>query len=1276
VNLLLSAVDVVGPRRWRWELRDEATGEVIAEHQVALDDPAESGQVDAFGDLYEYVRWHIDPFWRDDEQRIIRETGTWARDAVLGDAVTAAIVAAAPATVLVSVPAPADEALLWPLELAFADGAPLAARGDVSFVYCVGHSTPPVSDDPVRPLRILAAFPKPTGTGITAQRRKRHGLAELIAAIASRDEAAIELQVLQYGVTRQRLSEAIAAGGGWDVVHLAGHGRRGMFLLDQPDGSEDRVSAADLAGLLRPTQRRLKLAVVASCESATEAAPDTLRLLGLPAKEAEPAATHASRPVSGLAKGLAAELGCAVVATRYAVTDEFSIAFDRVFYDRLLSRGEPAGVASASALATVLAAAPEGGPVAGGGPVVAVPGIPAPADLCAATLGVFGAPAAGLTLRAAPADAGGAKVASPAANRMAGFPDQPTRFVGRDALMTTLSTALRPGSGSTAVLLRGMPGIGKTACALELAYLCQDQFSAVAFWRPPAESDPDLVLLSLADALYKQLGQSGARFAPPPRWGRRRWSTYARRLREDMRASRVLVTVDNLEELLHPDGSCRDSRWGAIFDALAAHDGGSRLVATSRFAPASFGEPPAETCLRLPVGPLSWAEAVTLVWEVPALRTLMFDGRSPALSPLFRVGTGWKRVREALGRVQGHPGLLELDDAAVSEQAGPVARAERERTERAIGEWAAAVASALPSDAKLMAWLVAAVEPRDRRLSVIDGTWAGLWRRLGRAAAPPRPGPILDTLADALLTGRDDQHFCPMHPVVAAAIRRDIPAAVRDAADSELAAYWGEDAEWVAGRAGAALAALPYLVRRRDWDSAADLLGDAIRHDALPTGGEGGYLTEVREVARSTAAPAASAALALVTQPVDQPAARRLLEDSLAGAESACDYSLAWVIAGHLADALRDSGHPDQALVVLTRQEQYAQAAALGPWTRLAGHSDRLAVLARMGRKEQALVEVAGERDRMRRLAAAPTSGELPGVVPSTVRERILGIGRDCALAFRRWPDALDFSLEIQQSQRQRRAPRSELLRIRLFDAYPLIRLRRLTQAAELLVECQQVFEDNDDFGNLSHVFTERADLESELGHAGAAVRFARSALRMSYTRTIPAPIADAHQRLARYLRAVGGPPGEQQAHWLAAAVLHRLSGEDRALDNLMLLVPRGLRVGDGPRRQPGTAVPPPRSLADLIDITEQTSGVHLAELIAAIEPDRDIVNRSLTAILDSAAGQGPAAASLRAQATGFWFDQLGGYELASNPDVVSLVNRFRGWLGSRDNQNRTWEED
>lgn len=1270
MNLLLAAVDVAGPRQWRWELRDEGTGQVIAEHRVSLDSGPNTDQVAAFGDLHEYVRWHADPVWRDDEPRLIRKIGIWARDAVLGEAITTAITAAAPATVLVSVPAPADQVLLWPLELAFADGAPLAARGDVSFVYCMGRSGA-VPDAPVRPVRVLAAFSSPARTGAMALRRERHELEELIRRIVNRDGAAIELQVLQYGVTRQRLSEVIGSGGGWDVIHLSGHGNRAGFALERPDGSMDFASTADLVNLLRPALGRLKLAVLVSCNSAAEVATDTLRLLGLPEEKTGPGTEsvpgHAAGHVSGLARGVAEELGCAVVATRYPVYAEFLTAFTQVFYERMLSGGEPAGTASAGALAVVLAGASAGRPVSGDEAAAAVPEGPVPPGLPAATLGVFGASAAGLVLRAAPADPGprGAGIGT-AADRMAGFPGQPERFVGRTAIMTAATSALRAGSGSPAVLLHGMPGIGKTACALDLAYLCQDQFSAAAFWRPPAGSDPDLVLQSLADALHEQLGESGAGFALPPRWGRRRWDTYARRLREDLRASRVLIVIDNLEELLSPGGDWQDPRWEAIFGALAGHGGESRLVAASRFVPASFTPESTENFLLLPVGTLPLAEAVILAEELPVLRALIYDSQSPALGRIPWSGAGRKRVGEVLDRVQGHPGLLELDDAAVSAQAAALARAERERAERGIGEWAAATLAVLPADAKLMAWFVAGLEPRDRRLPVIKGTWVGLWRRLGKSAAPPSPGPLLDTLSAAVLTGHDDHQACLLHPVVAAAIRRETPADVRDAADSELGAYWQEEGD----KAGAALAALPYLTRRRDWASAAALLDDALRHGALPAGSEDGYLPELRQVARFTAAPAVSAALALAAQPADRAEARRLLEDSLGRADSAGDYPVAWLVAGHLADALCDAGHLDQALDVITRQEQYARAASLGPWTKLAGQGRRLAVLARMDRNQQMLAEMTGVRDRMRRLTEENTSGELPSIVPWAVRERILRTGRACALAFGKWQEALDTGAEIHGSQRRRGASRHELAVTRLFDAYPLIRLRRLTEAARLLVECQQVFEDEGDTGNLSHVFTERADLEAALDHGDDAVRFARSALRMTYTKTIPDPIADAHQRLAGYLRNVGGPTEEQQAHWLAAALVYRLDAKKRARDNLMLSMPPGLRADRGLRLQPGIADPHPWTLAEVIDAVEQTSGVHLAELITAMEPDANIVTRTLTAILDSAAGPGFAAAAVRASGRQL-FANFGGYELATDPGIASLVNRFRRWAGSQDNQEQ-----
>jgi hypothetical protein len=89
-----------------------------------------------------------------------------------------------------------------------------------------------------------------------------------------------------------------------------------------------------------------------------------------------------------------------------------------------------------------------------------------------------------------------------------------------------------------------------------------------------------------------------------------------------------------------------------------------------------------------------------------------------------------------------------------------------------------------------------------------------------------------------------------------------------------------------------------------------------------------------------------------------------------------------------------------------------------------------------------------------------------------------------------------------------------------------------------------------------------------------------------------------------------------------------------------------------------------------VIDAAEQTSGVHLAELITAMEQDADTAARTLTAILDLAAGQGRAAAVAHASGRQL-FVNLGGYELAADPGVASLLNRFRRWLGPQASQEQ-----
>jgi len=396
VGLVLEAAEAAGPWRWRWRLRDEDGGGTLASHQVELD-PA-SDEVARFRDLYGYARWHAAPDRRTaDEARIVAEAGAWAGRVLLGEAVGAAIAAAAPVTVRVAVPGaglagsglagpelagPELAVLGWPLELAHVGGAALAARGDVSLVYDVapdgGHR---VKAEVAGALRVLAVFSQPTEGSVLALRRERYELGRLIRRIAARQRRRVELRVVQYGVTRQRLRDIADSRDGWDVLHLSGHGGRGLFLLEHADGSPDPVETADLVALLRPVRPRVRLAVVSACQSAADTTAETLRLVGLTeqaeqvqqAAEAEEGAEAGEgaeteegaeagagrRGAAGLARTLVAELDCAVVGMRYPVSDDFAIAFADRFYEHLLGREQPVDVAAARAVAE--AASPEAG---------------------------------------------------------------------------------------------------------------------------------------------------------------------------------------------------------------------------------------------------------------------------------------------------------------------------------------------------------------------------------------------------------------------------------------------------------------------------------------------------------------------------------------------------------------------------------------------------------------------------------------------------------------------------------------------------------------------------------------------------------------------------------------------------------------------------------------------------------------------------------------------------------------------------------------------------
>jgi hypothetical protein len=476
--MLLSAVEVTGRWSWRWLLTDPDSGVALADHTVRLD-PTDA-DTEAFADVYRWVRWNADPDRRlASESGLVARVGRFARDSALGASVVDAITGRAPATVRVEVPVGAEWLAFLPWELAHdSAGRALAGRGDVTFVYDLRANAQAAKAPVEGAVRVLAVFSLPTSQSLLGLRRERYELTQLVQRIRARTGGRIELTVAQYGATRDRLAGLAADGDGWDVLHLSGHGGAGQFLLEKPDGKPDPVTTEELLALLEGARRRVKLVVLSACESAAATTAETLRWLGL-VEQAEPLEAQAEQETeqaaavqSGLARAVVERFGCAVVAMRYPVIDDFAIELAGGFYDRLWARRQPIDRAFTEAVSQAAGPAP-------------TPEAPA---LSIGTPALFGASAIGLAL-GVPKEKVSFDVED---TRMSGFPAEPARFVGRGSTLAATSAVLapewsEPGSGPVAVVFHGMAGAGKTACALEVAYRHQDSFAAHAFWAAPTD---------------------------------------------------------------------------------------------------------------------------------------------------------------------------------------------------------------------------------------------------------------------------------------------------------------------------------------------------------------------------------------------------------------------------------------------------------------------------------------------------------------------------------------------------------------------------------------------------------------------------------------------------------------------------------------------------------------------------------------------------------------------------------------------------------------------
>jgi tetratricopeptide (TPR) repeat protein len=390
------------------------------------------------------------------------------------------------------------------------------------------------------------------------------------------------------------------------------------------------------------------------------------------------------------------------------------------------------------------------------------------------------------------------------------------------------------------------------------------------------------------------------------------------------------------------------------------------------------------------------------------------------------------------------------------------------------------------------------------------------------------------------------------------------------------------------------LSAAPYLIRLGEWSAAASLLQDAFYRDPSRATAAA-VLPQLQTINEAGQVPAAAGALAEVLEVIDPAAAEHQMRAFMKDSVARGDYQMASIAAGRLARQCAVIGQLTEALDLTERKAEYTALAGLGPWTQLLDQVQRLQVLNVMGRSEQVLGEVLRLRAAMEALPAVPDQPE--GVTPWNVREELLGTGRDAALRLGRWEDALELNAAIVASGRARGAPATVIAQARFNDYVPLLRLDRIEDALELLLECRRVFERAHDIGALGATLSALAAVENARGHIEVGISLERDALRYKYLAGDADAITSSHRNLGSYLRR--SQPAVALTHHLAAALIGALAGAggtDRSLSEAAIDL-----------RALGAGTQVPSDVAELCNLVAEVPGADLYRLLTSLAAGPDI---------------------------------------------------------------------
>ena len=851
--------------------------------------------------------------------------------------------------------------------------------------------------------------------------------------------------------------------------------------------------------------------------------------------------------------------------------------------------------------------------------------------------------------------------------------DPPAVFVGRGEPLSRLGEQWL-GEGARAVaLIQGLAGLGKTVLAGEAIHLWHERFDYVfAFQAKPSPLQFDDFCRQLDHRLtfespsYRKrcdentlrhiyLAHDANLFSMPGQ----RYEQMRSNLIEAMRDEAILLVIDNfetnLEDAERGAGSalraCSDPAWDALLEALARDlpSSRSRLLVTSRHRPLKLAD--GGTTLWIPLGPLPMAEAGLYVRNRAELRRLLFgsDDDKRLVRRLLKVSRGHPLILDRFARLAGDPAILsaaldrveadgwsELPDLF---DTGGKDDAQREAERRYLEDVAVGsidlLIERLTADARrLLRMVTLANEPVSE--GFIDGVWQGKTAE-DEQLEQIRPNVLaIDGLPDnapekqehlAFMATDEGRQFMekiralpeqpkapPIGPLLAelhgtGLLTKEEPEARQVTYGfhelvRERAARWMADHPGAAGTRSDNEIRIAYGER---YVATFHTLYHVDRDDA----GEAGRRALVYFVAARAFERLGSFASRMVTGTNDPDLLRGVVGELEGAIDLAPPGESRWRLRTYVADAIRRTGQPDQALPFYASAAEEAEAAEnwsdvaaiTGNWAiaacevgdleqakqlnlrgaeaeRRAGRPE-VNVVARelealridvmRGEAEKALPEIEWRLDRVRQWWQRSQAGEMVAEAPDRTdlgRALISGldIAEDANFVFENWQGCLDLLKESESAKRALGENEVGLARTRFNQYGPLLRLGQLDEAQRVLEGCLSVFRSAGAVANEARCLSALADLWDERGEIGEAIALERVALDVRNTLPDPGDRAMSHGNLSNYYRRAGQHV-ESLSHDLAAGV-YFLATERRDhlatwVHNLKLTAREALASGD-----------------------------------------------------------------------------------------------------------------